>query len=76
MRPAGALDDLGGLLHHLEDHLAEPEEGLARRSRRSRPLADAAQVEPGRLERAHAAVEIWGHRHDVVDRAHSVGVLG
>ena len=46
---AAALERLVGRLHDLEDHLAEAEERLARRARRRRLLADAAQVEPGRL---------------------------
>src|SRR6185437_3701011 len=60
-RAAGAIgarrEHLLRLLDQLEDDLAEPEEGLARRARGRRLLADSAQVQAGRLECVHTAVE-------------------
>ncbi len=63
------------LLDDLEDLAAEPKESLAGRTRRRRLLPDSSQVKAGRLQRGHRPLEIWGRRHDVVDRGHAVGML-
>src|SRR5262245_41091620 len=50
-RPSPALDRLRWLLDDLEDHRAEAEERLPRRTGGSRLLADSTQVEAGALQR-------------------------
>ena len=55
-RPARVGGDLRAVrrLHHLEDQLAHPEEGLAARAAGGVALAQAAQVEAGALEHGRA----------------------
>ncbi len=63
------------LLHNLQNHLAKAKERLAWCARRGGLLADATQIQPCRLERLHAAVQVRRHRHDVVDANDSIEVL-
>ena len=74
--PTPTLNGTVGLLDDLEDLGPEPEERLARRPGRGRLLADPAQVQASRLQRAHAAIERGGHRDDVIDRQRPVGMRG
>ena len=76
IRSTRALDHLLGLCDQLEDLLAQPEERLARRPRRRRLLAHAAQVKARRPQSPDAAIEVRRDRHDVVDRHHTVRMLG
>src|SRR5205807_20741 len=55
---AGGGEDLPGLLHHLEDLLAQAEEGLPGCARGRRLLTDPPQVEPRRLQRGGGVIEL------------------
>ncbi len=71
---AGALSGLGRLLDDLEDRVPRAGRTPARGAGRRRLLADAAQVEAGRLQRHDGAVEGGADRDDVVEGGDAVGM--
>jgi len=75
-RSTPTLNDTVGLLDDLEDLGPEPKERLTWCSGRGRLLADRAQIQPGRLECPHAAIERGRERNDVIDRQHPVRMGG
>ena len=72
-RIGGELRALGRL-HHFEDHLAHPEEGLAHRAARGGALAQAPEVESRTAQHLRGAVEVGLHPNDVIDRLDPVGL--